>query len=127
MSIKMRQLVEKEIAGAVIDALLKAGFVVSVDNGDNSGGVASAASNFQYELANSTNKKEILKSMFLTDEDRLYTNKLDEHGNSTSPYGWVYFIYGNDGWDVITDYTVNLESLIGEGTEVQKVIDKYAD
>ena len=22
--------------------------------------------------------------------------------------GWVYLVYGNDGWDVLADYTVNL-------------------
>lgn len=33
-------------------------------------------------------------------------------------------MYGNDGWDVISDYTVSLEPYIGEGTAVQKLIDK---
>jgi hypothetical protein len=27
-------------------------------------------------------------------------------------FGWVRFIYGNDGWDVINDYTTNLEPVI---------------
>jgi hypothetical protein len=26
--------------------------------------------------------------------------------------GWMRFIYGNDGWDVLADYTVNLEPLM---------------
>ena len=25
---------------------------------------------------------------------------------------WVWFVYGNDGWDVVCDYTINLESII---------------
>jgi hypothetical protein len=36
-------------------------------------------------------------------------------------------VYGNDGWDVLSDYSVNLEKFIGDGTPVQKVVDKYAD
>jgi hypothetical protein len=24
-------------------------------------------------------------------------------------HGWVRFVYGNDGWDVVSDYTTNLE------------------
>lgn len=28
------------------------------------------------------------------------------------PIGWVRFVYGNDGHDVISDYTTNLESVL---------------
>ena len=108
MSVKMRQIVEREITTAVVDALLAAGFSLSIDNGDEI-------------TAHSKSRKNILNSMYLTDEEHLYAVK---EGKTTA---WVYFVYGNDGWDVISDYTVNLESLIGDGTDVQKVIDKYAD
>ena len=36
-------------------------------------------------------------------------------------------VYGNDGWDVICDNTVNLEPWIGEGTAVDNLIQKYSD
>lgn len=26
--------------------------------------------------------------------------------------GWVMFVFGNDGWDVISDYTMNLEDIL---------------
>lgn len=113
MSVKMRQLVEREIATAVVDVLLTAGFNISVDNGDNDG--------HEYQLGYSTNRADILNAMFLTDDERLYV------GRDGETIGWVYLVYGNDGWDVISDYTVNLESLIGEGTTVDKVIKKYED
>lgn len=112
MSVKMRQIVEKEIATAVVAALLKAGFILAVDNGDNDGR--------EYEIV-SANAVRIVKAMFQTDEERLYAIKDHE------PVGWVYFVYGNDGWDVVSDYTVNLEKFIGDKSPVQKVIDKYAD
>ena len=91
-------------------ALLAAGFSLSIDNGDT-------------EAPYSKSRKDILKGMYQTDEEYLYVRKAGSSGS----FAWVYFVYGNDGWDVISDYTVNLESLIGEGTDVQKVVDKYAD
>lgn len=114
MSVKMRQIVEREIYTAVITELLKAGFSLSIDNGDNSG-----TPDQRYEIENSTDKAAILKAMYLTDEDMLYAR-------SNRVNGWVRFIYGNDGWDVINDYSVNLEEYITKGL-VQKTVDKYSD
>lgn len=114
MSVKMREKVELEIATAVIAAVLGAGYKISVDNGDNSGN--------EYELGHSEDQAAILKAMFQTDDERLYV----ENANGKA-FGWVFFVYGNDGWDVISDYTVNLESLVGDGTAVQKIVDSYAD
>ena len=110
MSVKMRQKFEREICTAVLDALLAAGFEISVDNGGE-----------EFELENSADRDAILKAMFLADEDRLYAIKNKQH------IGWVYFVYGNDGWDVLSDYTVNLGSFVGDGTPVQKIVDEYAD
>lgn len=110
MSVKMRQMVEREIATKVVDVLLAAGFQIQVDNGDDE------------PPAYSTNREGILADMFLTDEEHLYVGNFD-----ADVYGWVYFVYGNDGWDVMSDYTTNLESFIGEGTAVDAVIKKYED
>lgn len=108
----MRQEVERKIADAAIKSLLSAGFAISVDNGDNSGR--------KYELASSKDADAILTAMFLCDEDRLYVEK------NGKPFGWVFFVYGNYGWDVISDYTTNLEQYIGEGTEAYKISEHYA-
>lgn len=110
MSVKMRQKVEREICTAVVDALLAAGFTISVDNGGDSN-----------ELSDSSDRVAILAAMFLTDDEYLHAGK-DGH-----PVGWVRFIYGNDGYDVMSDYTVNLEAFIGDGTPVAAKIDEYAD
>lgn len=122
MSVKMRQIVEKEISTAIVVALLKAGYAISVDNGDNSG----AQEGSEFEIENNREKSEILKSMFLTDEDRLYVRAIGKLTDSKFD-GWVYLVYGNDGWDVLSDYTVNLEKFIGDKSPVQKIVDKYAD
>jgi len=108
MGVKMRQLVEREIATAVVNSLLAAGFAISVANGED-------------EIFSMGNADAVLKAMFLTDDEHLYAEK------DGKAFGWVHLVYGNDGWDVMSDYTVNLEPFIGTGTEVDKVIEKYAD
>lgn len=110
MGVKMRQLVEREIATSVVDALLRADFEVGIDNGGD-----------EFELANSVDRDAILKAMFQTDEERVYAIKNKQH------FGWVYLVYGNDGWDVISDYTVNLEAFIGDGTATEQIVNKYSD
>jgi hypothetical protein len=109
MSVKMRQEVERKIATAAVDALLAAGFAISIQNGDED------------VVVSSTDKTAILAGMFLTDEEKLYAEK-----PAGTYIGWVYFVYGNDGWDVISDYTINLEKYVGEGSEAQKLSDYYS-
>lgn len=112
MSVKMRQLVEKEIVTEVAASLIRAGFHISVDNGEDKPTPATR------------NLGRILEALFLTDEDFLIVYTPD----NLTRKGWVRLIYGNDGPDVINDYSVTLESYIGEaGTPVQNLIDKYAD
>jgi hypothetical protein len=114
MSVKMRQEVERKIIHQVVDSLLEAGFSISIDNGDNNGNV--------YELEASRSRRAIRAALYQTDDERIYA--IDAKGRT---FGWVYFVYGNDGWDVISDYTVNLEKFIGAGTATQKIVDHYAD
>jgi hypothetical protein len=28
------------------------------------------------------------------------------------PFGWVRLVFGNDGWDLVSDYSVNLEAFL---------------
>ena len=105
MSVKMRQEVERKIAKALVKEALAAGYTVTVDYGDGETGKLSSL-------------KAILAAMFQGDEDRLHMY------NPTNQYiGWVYFVYGNDGYDVISDYT-NLEPIMGAAN---KISDHYSD
>lgn len=114
MSVKMRIEVEKKIVLQAAKSLIEAGFAISIDNGDNDGE--------DFELAHSIDLEAIEREMYQTDEEHFYVAK----ANDGKIIGWVYLVYGNDGWDVISDYTTNLESIIGEGTETQKISDHYA-
>ena len=103
--VKMRQEVERKIAKALIVDALKAGFVVSVDNGED-------------ETKKFDDVKSILDAMFLTDEEHLHM----WNPSNGRQVGWVFLVYGNDGWDVISDYTVNLEPIMAGAN---KIADHY--
>lgn len=105
MSVKMRQEVERKIATAVITDALKVGYIISVDNGEE-------------ETQPTSNPNSILKAMFTTDEDTLHLWKAGKR------FGWVVFIYGNDGWDVISDYSTNLEPIMKNAS---KISEHYSD
>jgi len=107
MSVKMRQIVEREMVEAVIDDLLATGFKIAIDNGGD-----------DYEVDFTSNRKKLVEGIMATDEERLYVSR-----NGKNAVGWVYFIYGEDGWDVMNDYTVNLEPYFKKMKEVFK---KYA-
>jgi hypothetical protein len=104
----MRQEVERKIASALIQEALDAGYHISVNNGGD-----------KDEIQPSTKKDVILNAMFATDEEHLLF--YNEEGKKV---GWVWFVYGNDGYDVISDYTTNLEHIM---TEANKISEHYSD
>ena len=107
-AVKKRQDVEIRIIKATVKALLDAGFELNVFDGET-----------HYAMARTW--ADVKKAIYETDEDYLIAWKEGKR------FGWVRFVYGNDGWDVICDYTTNLEPYIGEGTAVQKLIDKLSN
>lgn len=106
MSVQMRIEVEKKVIRAFVEAAIKDGCAITVKCCDES-----------TEIKRSTDVDAIMAAIMAGDEDRLYVRKDDK------PFGWVYCVYGNDGYDVISDYTTNLEYLMGEAN---KVSDHYA-
>lgn len=99
---------EDQIVRQAITDLLAAGYSLNLMNGGD-----------DYELpAFTTDFETIYKEMKATDEDRLFARK------ANTPKGWVYFIYGNDGYDVINDYTMSLEDAL---KGVNALSDKLCD
>lgn len=104
-AVKARQRIEIHIAHALLTAAIAQGFTVRVSQGDA-----------DMEPMRST-VDEAMADLFACDDDRMYVFRDGKR------VGWVYLVYGNDGWDVISDYTTNLESLM-EG-EVQRLQEFY--
>lgn len=92
----IKRMNKKEMEAAIVrnavHELLDHGFTLSVDNGGD-----------DYEIDRSTDAEAIIAELGHTDEDRL----LARTGDVIK--GWVHFVYGNDGYDVICDMTVSLE------------------
>ncbi len=107
MSVKMRQHVERLIARALIKDALAAGYSINIDNGGDT-----------FELPEpSVDIKKILETMFATDDEKLIFYKDGKRA------GWVWFVYGNDGYDAICDYTTNLDHIMGGAN---KMSDRFA-
>jgi hypothetical protein len=86
---------EEQIVRRTVRALLDAGYVLSVDDGDA----------YNLPVEKSTDFEEVLEAMMNVDIDGLYADKDGKRE-------WIRFVYGNDGWDVIQDYTIGLEALL---------------
>lgn len=102
-----RQAIEREIVTKVVDDALAAGYGISINNGGDDD-----------EIVNSRDREAILKELFATDEEYLY---LHENGKKI---GTIFLVYGNDGWDVICDYSSKLEEFLAGANEIA---DRYMD
>lgn len=117
MSIKMRQRIEKQIINQFVKDALAEGFrlAVSLDRGYD----------VEDMLIGSRDRKKIVEAAMAGDAAHIFVQPADgdlvDRGSVVSK-GWVYIVLGNDGWDVISDYTTNLESLL---VGADKLADKY--
>lgn len=85
--------VERILVERTVDDLLAAGYSLATDQAG------------ELEMPFTDDRQTILAQMMETDDEHLFALK---DGKSS----WVYFVYGNDGWDVISDYLTNLEAII---------------
>jgi hypothetical protein len=107
--LKQRINLERRIVRTIVNDALLAGFSLNVDNGGDS-----------FELADaSTDKALLLRTLFQTDEERIYVY----NPSNSACIGWIRLVYGNDGWDVVNDYTVNLEPIM---RNADKLAEKYS-
>lgn len=116
MSVRMRQEVEHKIIRAALLSIVSAGYFVTADNGEED------------VIENRTDVDVIMRAMFTTDDEWLHISILDTSVPLDGPVrepkerykviGWVYLVYGNDGYDVINDYTTNLEQLLQDANDI---------
>jgi hypothetical protein len=100
-----REEMEAAIVRNAVYELLDHGFLLCVDNGGD-----------EYEISRSSDGEAVLAEMMATDEERLIAIRADKM------FGWVYFVYGNDGHDVICDMTVSLEPYLSETTALAETL-----
>jgi hypothetical protein len=81
---------EKRVCTALVADCLKRGYAISVNDGE------------EWVVKRSTNKGEILAALFSTDEDYIHLRT-----TTGGKLGWFKLMYGNDGYDVVSDYSAN--------------------
>jgi hypothetical protein len=94
MNVEKRIRIEKKIASRLVADAIAAGYSLSVNNGE------------EVVIRQSRDKAAILAEMFSVDMEHLIYHK------DGVRQGWVYLVYGNGGWDVICDYTTNLDPVL---------------
>lgn len=100
--------VEAELVEKTVDALLAAGYLLRTDIQEDPRPATPTAE-----------RDAILREMMDVDDEFLGAYKTYDK-NDARPDGWVRFVYGNDGYDVVSDYTTNLESVLAP-------VNAYAD
>lgn len=80
---------ERAICSALVRECLKQGYTVSIHNGE------------ELAVSRATKAKDVLPLMFATDMERLIIAR------ENTALGNFYLVYGNDGYDVISDYSAN--------------------
>ena len=102
MNLKRRIAIERKIYSRIVRDALDAGFNVSVYDGE------------EYALKHSTSYAEIMRAGFSTDADALII-----HGH-IGRVGFISLVYGNCGWDVISDYTATdeMENLLAGANQL---------
>ena len=100
MNIQTRIKIETRIVSRVVKDALRAGYTLSLCDGE------------VWTVKRSTQYRAIMSAIMTTDEDLIRLR--DKDGNNL---GTVYFVYGNDGFDVIADYSVSLEEFLTGANE----------
>lgn len=107
MTVIERLEAEMRVVRAVVDALLADGWLVSVDDGEET------------TVIRSTDADVICAALGTTDEDTLRCRKPAAPGVPAQAAA-VWLIYGNEPWEVIADHSVSL-------TDVLKPAEAVAD
>jgi hypothetical protein len=110
--VRQRITCEKAIARALAKDAIARGYVVSVFNGEN------------FEIQFSRNVSKIVAALGTTDEEWMKIAEPIE-GGKFRKIGAFYLVYGNSGYDVVSDYSW-IENETRNTEEAMKAIDKAA-
>lgn len=102
-SVRVRCFIEIEVVRKLAQDLIAAGFTITVDDGGD-----------DEPVKRSSDVQEILEAVFAVEEAVLYAALYVHDCKPGKPFAWVRLICGNDGWNVIADYSTNLEPHLKE-------------
>lgn len=100
---------EATIVKKTVKAMLAAGYALQVNDGES-----------VRPDHPTTSSAAIIAELMETDDDYLMVFQPGSTGERTESRGWVRFVYGNDGFDVISDYHTDLEDIL-------KPVNEYCD
>jgi len=106
---------EKAIINATLTGLLKAGYEIAVHGEDPNG-----CEPEDLDGPRTRDRAKLGKAIGCCDETYLLAYKPEDDPGEVAPTGWVWFIHGNgnNGCDVLSDYTVNLEPCMKRAIEL---------
>jgi hypothetical protein len=116
-----RQRTERRIVRQFVVEALSAGhsLSVSLENGYDT----------EDMLLSSKKIKDIMDEAFGGDECHIFVHEgIDDPkdaiiGGQLNSIGWVHLVFGNDGWDVIANYTTNLEELLAPANKLAESLE----
>lgn len=109
--VRARQIMERAVIRTLAQTLLDAGYALRVYEGE------------EYAGRLTTNRDEIMSQIMSVDEEQLDVFIGDGSHEHARRYATIFLVYGNDGWDVIADYSSKLEVFMGP---VNTLIDKLS-
>jgi len=119
ISTAIRQKIEREIIASFVQSALAKGYRLAVSR--------ERGYDTESMLLGCRNRKRITDYVMDSDDAHIFvqpaTGSLLQDGRVVSK-GWVYIVLGNEGWDVISDYTTNLEPLM---TGANRLAEKYGN
>lgn len=102
---KDRARIELRVVRKLLAVFLTEGWKVTVD--------AERGYDGDGRLLASSDVEEIVRNAFQYDDCHLFFHRPQQtkflSGGRIDCVGWVRLVFGNDGWDVISDYSTNLE------------------
>lgn len=106
MTVKRRQLIERRIIRCLVRDMISDGLWISVFDGEAT------------TVKRSRDVAEIMGALQTVDEESLIVRRAP----GAPPIGSVFLVYGNDGWDVIADYSIALDRYMpGADTEAHRL------
>jgi len=109
MNVKLRQTIERKIIRKIVTDAVKAGYTISVFDCE------------EWTVKRSQDITKIMRAIMTTDDDTLAFRDADG-----TPVGKVWLVYGNDGYDVVCDYTANekTETLLAGGLALAEKLEE---